>query len=114
MDDEGAIDASEENALAMQTKLGNIHFLLFIPSFTLYVLPNFFFFFLSLLLTPISLPPSNNFLRSDQEAEERQEAIDAEKAQAEQLRLTEVCIVSCPLQFADAILNEISDMQGLL
>ena len=54
MDDEGAIDASEENALAMQTKLGNIHFLLFIPSFTLYVLPHFF-----LLL---SLPSSHTYL----------------------------------------------------
>ena len=49
MDDEGAIDANEEEALAMQTKL-------------------------------------------DQQAEERQEAIDAERAQAEQLRLTEVGI----------------------
>lgn len=81
MDDDGAIDASEENALVMQTKIGESLGLgqgqlqsLAVHTSSLYLSSLF-------LLFPFSL---------DQEAEERQEALDAEKAQKEQLRLQEV------------------------
>ena len=84
MDDDGAIDASEENALVMQTKIGESLGLgqglgqgqgqlqsLAVHTSSLYLSSLF-------LLFPFFL---------DQEAEERQEALDAEKAQKEQLRL---------------------------
>lgn len=83
MDDDGAIDASEENALVMQTKIGESLGLgqgqgqlqsLAVHTSSLYLSSLF-------LLFPFFL---------DQEAEERQEALDAEKAQKEQLRLQEV------------------------
>jgi hypothetical protein len=81
VDDDGAIDASEENALVMQTKIGESLGQgqgqlqsLAVHTSSLYLSSLF-------LLFPLSL---------DQEAEERQEALDAEKAQKEQLRLQEV------------------------
>lgn len=40
----------------------------------------------------ISPPPLTSHTTADQEAEERQEALDAEKAQKEQLRLQEVSV----------------------